>query len=184
MCSTPWTTSWRSSSIGAPGAWANARSTDKTMSPRCGRRPGGSANSSVPRSSVGILALMRREGRRAEAAGNDRTSVGPSWPMCCSLSEASSASSDRNTARLAGGGAEAAVSARRRERCQGSGRHGRLDARPRDEVDAPRWQVDLGQSVDPVRRCSGRRPRGATRSRRSCSAGTRCGGGTCPLAAR
>ena len=104
--------------------------------------------------------------------------------MCCSLSlvKLCIVSQDHGDARRRGRAGRVECG-----RCRSSDRgraQRRADTLANSDVDAPRTDVErnqAGESSSPGRR---RSPRGATRARRSCSAGTRCAGGTCPAAAR
>ena len=81
------------------------------MSPRCGRRPGGSGNRRRPRPCRRPSEPGCGGNASGGSSGNDSTSVGPALPSASALRPASSASSVRIRPIEAGEGAPAAVSA-------------------------------------------------------------------------
>ena len=193
MCRAPWIASSRNSSTAdqrtspvwpprpAP-ACSMARSTEITMSPRCGRRPGGSRKSKAapaPRSGAPGCAGNVPGGRR----GNDSTSVGRVLPKCSVLSWASSASFDRMSPIEAGSGAPAPVMAAAIARARTAPAMGAttMSRTVRSTRIEPRYNARVTR---PGRCLHRHRRRGATPARRPCSAGTRSACGTSPGAAR
>ena len=180
----------RSGRRGPSSAWSIARSTETTMSPRCGRRPGGSGKRwpcarGVPaRRSVAPGCGGNASGG---SSGNDRTSVGPvrarGGPRSARRARASS---DRISPIEAG--------RRRRRPRRAAAAIARASAAPETgaddpvadrQVDPPRPEVERpGHEAGPLARRHRRRPRAATRARRPCSAGRRSAGGTCRAAGR
>ena len=88
---------------------------------RCRRgAAGGRAATGKPRSSTPVRRRPRARESLGRSSGNDSTSVGPSLPMCSTLSSASSASSDRiSPIEAARGAPPAATSAADRSPEQG-----------------------------------------------------------------
>ena len=87
--SAPWVTRRRSSSAAdqrtspvwpprPAAACSAARSTETTMSPRCGRCPGGAANAGATAGRRPTTEARRERNDLGGRSGNDRTSVGPS----------------------------------------------------------------------------------------------------------
>ena len=182
-CSVPWVTRRRSSSAGdqrmspvcpprPDSACSMARWTETTMSPRCGRRPGGS-------SKVGVAAPERNTS--GGNSGNESTSVGPSWPMWVAFSSASSRSSLRMSEIDAGVGARPPSSARPTVLARAlAGTILGTPSRRSTSIRQPPMRCRL------TRRCRRlRRSRSAAiRAPRPCSPDTRSACGTCRGAGR